>query len=85
MTELIRVVNLMQVNESSFKRRYVGCLVLTHDHKILLQQRPDNWRTHPGCLSTFGGEIDLGETPMEALVRELHEELEARVNPLRCD
>lgn len=79
MTELIRIVNLTQLNESSFKRRCVGCLVVTHDHKILLQQRPENWRTHPGCLSTFGGEIEPGETPMEALVRELHEELGAKV------
>ncbi|MBS0289530.1 MAG: hypothetical protein JSS07_05810 [Proteobacteria bacterium] len=26
MTQLIRMVNLMQVNESSFQRRYVGIL-----------------------------------------------------------
>src|SRR5437879_283414 len=81
MTEPIRVVDLTQDDEAKFARRYVGCLVLTQDHKILLQQRPEHWSTHPGCLSTFGGEIELGETPMEALVRELHEELGAKVMP----
>lgn len=81
MADPIRVVDLTQIDETKFARRCVGCLVLTQDHKILLQQRPENWRTHPGCLSTFGGEIETGETPIEALVRELHEELGAKVVP----
>jgi len=77
----MRLVDLTQDSEEKFARRYVGCLVLTQDHKILLQLRSDHWRTHPGCLSTFGGEIEPGETPTEALVRELHEELGAKVIP----
>ena len=81
MKEPIIVVDLTKVNESSFVRRYVGCLVLTHDNKILLQHRPENWRTHPGCLATFGGGIETGESPMETLVRELNEELGAKVIP----
>jgi len=52
MTKLIRTVDLTQIDEANFKHRCVGCLVFTQDHKILLQQRPDHWRTHPGCLST---------------------------------
>lgn len=81
MTELIRTLDLTKIDEADFKRRCVGCLVLTQDHKILLQQRPDHWRTHPGCLSTFGGEIEPSETSIEALIRELHEELGAKVMP----
>jgi len=34
---------------------------------------PDHW----GC---FGGAIDAGETPVQALVRELHEELELDID-----
>lgn len=81
MTEPIRVVDLTQADESSFERRCVGSIVLTQDNKILLQQRPLHWRTYPGCLATFGGGIEEGESPMQALVRELKEELGATVLP----
>jgi 8-oxo-dGTP diphosphatase len=63
------------------KNRYVGCMILSKDRKILLQQRGNNWQKHPGYLSEFGGRIEENETPMEALVRELQEELGAKVNP----
>ena len=78
-SKIIKKVDLTQVNESNFKLRYVGCLVLTQDHKILLQQRGLNWNHFPGYLSEFGGRIEPNETPMHALVRELNEELGAKV------
>lgn len=73
----IKVVDSSKIHEKSFKRNYVGCIVFTKDRKILLQQRPENWRTFPGCLATFGGEIESGELPLDALQRELKEELGA--------
>lgn len=80
MEDLIKPVDLNKTNEESFKYRFVGCIILTQDHKILLQQRGHDWRTFPGYLSTFGGRIEAGEMPLEALVRELREELGADVN-----
>ncbi len=62
-----------------YSRSCVGCLVLSQDGKILLQQRDENIQTSPGCLATFGGGIEQNETPMQALVRELKEELGAEV------
>ena len=47
-------VDLTDISEASFKSRHAGCLVLTQDYKILLQQRADDWDSFPGCLSAFG-------------------------------
>lgn len=78
-SDIIRPVDLTKTNQTSFKRGFADCVILTHDHKILLQQRPLNWKKSPGCLTTFGGGIEAGETPMAALIRELKEELGADV------
>jgi len=75
----IHEVNLSEINEEVFLRRCVGCIVLNHKGKILLQQRDADSPTYPGCLATFGGGIDAGESPIQALIRELKEELGAEV------
>jgi 8-oxo-dGTP diphosphatase len=71
----------LPLRKASTTRYSVGCLVLTHDNKILLQQRDEQCARYPGCLGTFGGGIEINESPMQALVRELQEELGASVNP----
>jgi 8-oxo-dGTP diphosphatase len=75
----VQQVDLARADETLFSRRCVGCIVLTKDNKILLQQRDHNSPTYPDRLATFGGGIDPGETPIQALVRELKEELGAEV------
>lgn len=78
-TQIIKRVDVDKLEESTYQNQYVGCIVLSKDNKILLQQRGESWKNHPGCLSEFGGHIETGETPIEALVRELNEELGAIV------
>lgn len=59
----------------------VAAIIVTHDGRYVMQLRdhrndifyPDHW----GC---FGGAVDSGETPRQALERELFEELELRVD-----
>ena len=54
----------------------VAAILVTPDRRFLLQQRdelPGIW--YPGCWSLFGGGIDPGETELEALRRELREEI----------
>ncbi len=75
----IRQVDLTQIDEASFVKHYADCVVLTQDSRILLQQRPKDWCHFPGCLTTFGGHVEEGETVMQALVRELNEELGVEV------
>lgn len=79
MKKNVIVVDLAKISEP-FRANYVGCVVLTKDKQILLQQRPENFSTYPGYICEFGGKIEEGESINGALVRELKEELGARVN-----
>ena len=80
--ETIHLVNSDEVNKNTYKFYGVDCIVLTKDHKIILQKRGDNWTRFGGYLSSFGGQIEKDETPMQALIRELNEELGAEVKEL---
>lgn len=71
----IKVVKDIENKMDAYAVHLADCVVLTHDNKLLLQRRPDNWRTYPGRVNIFGGHIEEGETIVEGLKRELHEEL----------
>lgn len=79
MKENIIVVDLAKT-QGRFKTHYVGCVVLTKDNQLLLQQRPKHFKVYPGYLCEFGGKIEEDESPKDALVRELKEELGGKVN-----
>ena len=42
---------------------------------VLLIHRPSNMRAHPGQIAFPGGKIDADESPVDAALREAHEEL----------
>ncbi|HEY1096748.1 MAG TPA: NUDIX domain-containing protein [Alphaproteobacteria bacterium] len=77
----IQFVDPATVDMHSYRKNIVDCVILTHDRKILMQYRPPDWKKIPDVLVNFGGGVDKGETTMKALVRELNEELGAKVNP----
>ena len=61
-------------------------VILLHDDggRILLQHREKERKISPNCWAFFGGGIEAGETPDQALQRESMEELEWRVkNPVK--
>ena len=56
--------------------RNVACILLYDDKKrILLQHRAEDAERLPGYWAFFGGGIEKGETPKEAVIRESLEEL----------
>lgn len=75
----IRLVNLNTVDTKQYTFCGVESIILTKDNKIILQKRGDNWSRFPGYLSSFGGQIEANETPLQAIIRELNEELGAKV------
>lgn len=50
-------------------------ILVRKDGALILQQRDDKpGITNPGMITSFGGHIEPGETPLQAAVRELNEE-----------
>jgi 8-oxo-dGTP diphosphatase len=80
-TQTIKLVDPSTITATKFTSYFVSCLVITKDNKILLQHRTADARSYPEHLATFGGGIEIGESPIQALVRELEEELGAKVKP----
>ena len=60
----------------------VTAAVISDGEKILITRRPDDKR-HPGLWEFPGGKVDPGESPEEALCREIREELDAEVQVLK--
>ena len=57
----------------------VAALIRGHTGRFLLQRRPPG-KDHAGLWEFPGGKVEPGESPRNALIRELEEEL-----GLRCD
>lgn len=58
----------------------VGVIMFNLSGQVLLQQRDEKpGLAFPGCWTLFGGRVEPGETPDEAMRRELMEELEIAV------
>jgi 8-oxo-dGTP pyrophosphatase MutT (NUDIX family) len=53
----------------------VAALILFENRYLLQRRDCKEGIFFPGFLGNFGGAIEVGENPEEALVRELHEEL----------
>lgn len=60
----------------------VAAALIDVDGRVLLAQRPTG-RSMAGLWEFPGGKVAAGETPEEALIRELREELSITVKP-RC-
>jgi len=54
-----------------------ACALLDADNRILLAQRPEG-KSMAGLWEFPGGKVEPGETPEQALIRELEEELSVK-------
>jgi RimJ/RimL family protein N-acetyltransferase len=52
----------------------VGALIRDREHRVYLQRRTAERRLLPGIWDIVGGHLEAGETPEEALAREVEEE-----------
>lgn len=77
----VQLINASEINSCSYPNQYVGCLVLTKDSRLVLQKRGEDWMNYPDYLCEFGGRIEKEEQPVQAIIRELKEELGAEVHP----
>lgn len=61
---------------------YAKVIIKRNDGKMLFQLRDKKDSiSNPGLWSLFGGGIEKGETPKQAAIRELQEELGIHVSP----
>lgn len=60
----------------------VAFMLLDHD-RLLVERRSPKRRVVPGVLSIPGGHMDVGESPEDALARELAEELGVSATSVR--
>ncbi len=51
------------------------------DGRLVFQRRDGNTKVSPNKVGFFGGKIEQGETPLEAIVREIGEETSLSVTP----
>lgn len=56
-------------------RRSAAAVVMDERGRVLLQHRTADAPTWPGHWGLFGGGIEVGENPKQAVVRELQEEI----------
>lgn len=55
--------------------RFVGIILINAEAKVLLQLRCEDERLYPNCWTLPGGKVEEGESPEQAIVREVKEEL----------
>ncbi|HEV2412752.1 MAG TPA: NUDIX domain-containing protein [Candidatus Saccharimonadales bacterium] len=77
-----RQASIGEVMEKGWWYAGVRGVIYSPDGKVVIQKRSESMIQHPGMLDvSLGGFIDAGETPKQAMVRELKEELGLVIDP----
>ncbi len=71
------------LNEEKNEKKRIALLFIVIDNKVLLFKRSPEETTNPGKYGMLGGHIEKGETPEEALRREVKEEAGVEVGAFK--
>ncbi len=71
--EIICELSQSEIKNGSFRKELADCIILTKNNTLYLQMRPRN-PDKIGKISLFGGHVESGETPLQAVIREIQEE-----------
>lgn len=66
-------------------KKVVAWILTNNEGEVLLQKRTANYKRFPRGWTLMGGKIESGEEPIEAVKRELKEELGIALNLEFCD
>jgi len=69
--------------DAMFSKQLAALILFNHENRILLQHRSEDAPAFPGYWSLFGGGVERGETPEQAVRREVLEELGYRTTEPR--
>lgn len=61
----------------------VGAIIINEDDKILLQKRTDKVKVYKNCWFIPCGVVEYNENPIQALKREIKEELNVNVEVIK--
>lgn len=79
-SHLRQVVRSYRVRDIHMKQT-VSAILISTDNEFILQQRDDKPDiARPGMITNFGGSVEGTEKPIDAIIREIQEELCVRLN-----
>lgn len=68
------------VHEQGLYHRHVSCWIMNNKGEILLQKRASIKSKNPNRWAKTGGHVGHGETPIDAAIREVGEEIGVKLN-----
>lgn len=68
------------IHENNLWHRHVACWIINDKGEVLLQKRAFNKKKNPNMWSKTAGHVKTGEEPIDALKREVKEELGVNIS-----